>query len=379
MAVTHLPNGRYLLTRYEDVKVALREIEVFLGSMRDPGITVPDDEQLLIEMREPRHGRVRRFFNLALSKVRIANIEVWIRSLYDNALDQIFASEEAVDLAAIYVRTIPSAVIARLVGAPVEDHSRIAAWADDLSQSEWLARNVGPLGPGLEYGFPEFYNYIRDLMTRCRAGESEGDFLSWLMQTEVDGVRLSEKEVIVIVALMLQAGSETTRYLLANMVFHLANSPALIDVLKEEPRRIPQFVEEMLRFYPPVATLLRDVPEATVIDGCPVPAVSKAALSLASANRDPNVFECPHEFRVDRANFLSHLSFGTGPHICPGAALARLEARIGTEVLVERVSRIELDPNWRYVQVPVFWANGPRDIMGRMIPRPDGRVDVSYI
>ena len=108
---------------------------------------------------------------------------------------------------------------------------------------------------------------------------------------------------------------------------------------------------------------------ATVLGGCPFTGAGKALLSLSSANRDDSVFEGPDEFRLGRSNGVSHLAFGGGPHVCPGAALARLEARVATDVLVERVHRIELDPNWRYRAVPVFWANGPLDVVGKMIAR----------
>ena len=357
------------MSRYDDVLDALRRIDEFVGSMRDPGVSVPPDQMLLIEMAEPRHGRIRRFFNAGVSKARVAQLEPWIRSLCDDALDRILASDGPTDLAAAYVRIMPTSVIARLVGASADDHEQIATWVDELSTSEYLSRNQGPLGPGLEHGFPDFYRYLHDMVTTRRADAEADDFIAQLIRTEVDGTRLSDNEILSIVALMLQAGSETTRHLLANILVHVATTPSTLDTLYEDKSLVAGFIEEMLRLYPPVTVLLRNVASGTDLGGCPFTAAGKALLSLSSANRDDSAFDGPDEFRLGRANSVSHLAFGGGPHVCPGAALARLEARVATDVLVERVRRIELEPNWRYRAVPVFWANGPLDVVGTMVAR----------
>ena len=131
--VAALADGRFFVSRYDDVLDALRRIDEFVGSMRDPGVSVPPDQMLLIEMAEPRHGRIRRFFNAGVSKARVAQLEPWIRSLCDDALDRILASDGPTDLAAAYVRTMPTSVIARLVGASADDHEQIATWVDELS------------------------------------------------------------------------------------------------------------------------------------------------------------------------------------------------------------------------------------------------------
>jgi cytochrome P450 len=367
--VAVMTDGRFFVTRYDDVLDALRRIDEFVGSMRDPGVSVSPDEMLLIEMAEPRHGRIRRFFNAGVSKARVAQLEPWIRSLCEDALDRILAGDGPIDLAAAYVRTMPTSVIARLVGASADDHAQIATWVDELSSSEYLSRNQGPLGPGLEHGFPDFYEYLHKMVVTRREDVETDDFIAQLIRTEVDGTRLSDNEILAIVALMLQAGSETTRHLLANILVHVANEPSTLDLLHDDKTLLAGFIEEMLRLYPPVTVLLRNVMSGTDLGGCPFTGAGKALLSLSSANRDDSVFDGPDEFRLGRPNGVSHLAFGGGPHVCPGAALARLEARVATDVLVERVRRIELDPNWRYCAVPVFWANGPLDVVGRMTAR----------
>jgi cytochrome P450 len=261
-------------------------------------------------------------------------------------------------------------VIARLVGAPVDDHRQISAWVDELSQSEWLTNNRGPHGDGLQHGFPDFYRYLLDLVTERREpGATHDDFLAQLISTEIDGIRLNDNEILAIVAFMLQAGSDTTRHLLANIILELARDRELLDRLAADLNAIPDFVEEMLRLHPPATVIVRKAASDSEFQGCPVPRGATTLLSLSAANRDPAVFPDPDAVRLDRPNAMTHLAFGAGRHICPGAALARMEAIIATEVLVTGVREIVLAGDWSYRMVPVVWADGPVDVIGRMTPR----------
>jgi cytochrome P450 len=146
---------------------------------------------------------------------------------------------------------------------------------------------------------------------------------------------------------LLVAGTETTRNLLANSMLRLASSPELFARLRADPDTVVPFLEESLRVDPPLTFLLRQCREAVTIGGTDFPEGTSVAFGLAAANRDEAVFDRPDEFDVDRANVRSHLAFGDGPHICPGATLARLEARIAIEVLLDRVDTITLDPSFR--------------------------------
>ena len=123
---------------------------------------------------------------------------------------------------------------------------------------------------------------------------------------------------------------------------------------------VPTVVEESLRHDPPIHVLLRDCLQDTTIDGVTIPAGVKVGFGLASANRDDQTYDDPDEFRLDRANPKDHLAFGGGPHVCPGASLARLEGRVALDVFLDRVAHARLDEPYRRETVPVFWANGPR-------------------
>jgi cytochrome P450 len=121
-------------------------------------------------------------------------------------------------------------------------------------------------------------------------------------------------------------------------------------------------VEESLRHDPPIHVLMRDCPHGAEVNGTAIPAGVKVAFGLASANRDERSYDEPDAFRLDRPSARDHLAFGGGPHVCPGASLARLEGRIALEVFLDRVGSAELADGYTREQVPVFWANGPRTL-----------------
>jgi cytochrome P450 len=112
----------------------------------------------------------------------------------------------------------------------------------------------------------------------------------------------------------------------------------------------------------PIQFLMRTCTRDTSLDGVAIDEDDKVAFGIASANRDADHFDDPDDFRLDRSDPKHHLAFGGGPHICPGAALARLEARIAVEALLARVATMTLDPGYRFEKVPVFWAYGPSSL-----------------
>ena len=158
------------------------------------------------------------------------------------------------------------------------------------------------------------------------------------------------------------AGNETTRNLISNCLYTLAVDAELTSRLRANPELITAFVEESLRLDSPVQVLARAVLADTEIQGCPMAEGDRVVFGIASANRDETQYECPTEFRVDRAKPRDHLAFGTGPHVCPGATLARLEAVAMLEALLAKVSGLALVDGFVPQPNPVFWAHGHRTL-----------------
>jgi cytochrome P450 len=363
--VSRTASGAWFLARYRDVLAATKDVQAFQASFREPGVEVPPEEQLISEIPEPRHGKIRRIINSAIAQHRIGRVEPFIRDLCQSLLDQVLAKRRC-DLVAEFVTPIPATVIAHLLGAPEADHPRFAEWSDVVVQSSYATKNRredGLDGEGLTGAAPEFTAYLdRMIAERRAAGDPPDDFITRLLHTDVDGQRLSDLEMRTQLAFLLISGNETTRHLIANMLETVCLDPALLDRLQSKHELIPTTVEESLRHDPPIHVLLRDCPQGATIEGVAIPRGAKVAFGLASANRDEAVYDEPDAFRLNRPSPREHLAFGSGPHVCPGASLARLEGRIALESFVERVASAHVVDDYARQMVPVFWANGPRTL-----------------
>jgi len=359
--VSRTASGAYFLARYDDVLAATKDVETFQSSFREPGVVVVPEEQLISEIPEPRHGKIRRIINSAIAQHRIGRIEPFARQLCHDLLDDLLARGGHVELVHDYVTPIPTTVIAHLLGSDPRDYHLWAKWSDEVVQGTYPTLNRNERGEGLAAAHPEFTGYIdRLILERRGASDPPDDFITRLINTEVDGQRLTDVEMRSQLAFLLISGNETTRHLIANLLTTICNDPSLFERLAAEPELVATAVEESLRMDPPVHVLMRNCTADATIDDVEVPAGSKVAFGVASANRDEQYYDDADVFRLDRPNARDHLAFGGGPHICPGASLARLEGRVALEVFLERVGAVRVDDGYQREAVPVFWANGPR-------------------
>jgi cytochrome P450 len=231
-------------------------------------------------------------------------------------------------------------VVADVLGVPKEDHQR---FRDGFG----LTGTVGAVGAG-EEGNPsenplgwldeEFARYIE-----ARRREPQEDVLTRLAQATYPDDSIPDVTSVVRTATFLfAAGQETTARLLAAALKHLAEHPELQDQLRDDRELIPNFLEEVLRVESPVKTDFRLTRRTTEIGGVEIKAGTPVMLLNGAANRDPRRFECPHEFRIDRPNAQAHIAFGRGAHSCPGGPLARVEARVSLERILDRMRDIRL-------------------------------------
>ena len=235
-------------------------------------------------------------------------------------------------------RPLPVIVMAGMLGVPPEDRQRFSVWS--AQRARLLEPTIGPRERAAgEAASRAFDAYFRPIVEARRTAPSN-DIVSALARAQDDG-RLSERETLNMLRLLLSAGNETSANLIGNGMLALLRHPEQFERLRQDPSLIPAAVEELLRFDSPVQADLRRVLADCEVNGIALRKRDNVVLLLGAANRDPGVFDDPDRLDVGRSQ-VPHLSFGRGIHHCLGAALARLEGRIVLEMLLERFPQMSL-------------------------------------
>ena len=365
--VARTPSGWYL-ARHDDVLEATKHVDTFVSNFREPGVIVPENEKLISEIAEPRHGQIRKIINAAVAYHRSMRAEPFIRQLCDEYLDPVLAKGHG-ELITEFVAPVPINVIAYLIGVPRGEWARFRTWSDEVVEGTYPTKNRNERGEGLAGSHPEFVAYIDALIADRRNNPNPpDDLVTKLVTIEIDGHRLTDVEVRSQVAFLIISGNETTRHLIANLLWRVISDRDLFLTIKDDRSLLDRAVEESLRLDPPVHMLLRNVEEETEVFGATMCPGDKVVFGVASANRDEHHHQQPTAFRLDRDNWREHLSFGGGPHVCPGASLARLEARVALDVFLDRVDVAAPAPGFERRKTPVFWANGPTELPAVLSP-----------
>ncbi len=355
--IVETPAGYYIATA-AGVSTGLQDVEKFVGSFMDTS-ALDEDDVMISAIPEPRHGRIRRVINTVVAAHRTMQNEPFIRErareLVVRAVDRSHAG--TVDLVEVF-DPLPATVIAHLLGVPDEFENRFRTWSDELLEAQ-NAQGTGSLSDA----HPEFARFVQNLIDDHRAmDDPPDDVVSRFLDTDIDGDCLSDRAVRTQIMFLIVAGNETTRNLIGNCCHVLATRPDLFEQIRRQRELIRPFVEESLRLDAPVQVLARSVLVETQIEGCPLHVGDRVVFGLASANRDEAVYDDPTQFRLDRTRMREHLAFGTGPHVCPGASLARLEAAAVIDEICERVGTLRLADDYVADPNPVFWANGHRSL-----------------
>jgi cytochrome P450 len=270
-----------------------------------------------------------------LTPRRLQENEAFMLALADRQIDA-FAEKGRCEFLAEYANPVAMLVIADLLGVPEAD------------QAELRRRMVerGPAGAagGASQQAPQVV--LEDAFTRYieeRRREPRDDVLTKMaLGVFADGSLPEIIEVVRVATILFAGGQGTAARFLGNALKLLAEKPELQDRLRYQPGQITDFIEEMLRFDSPVKTNFRTARKTTSLAGVEIPAGSSLMMLLPAADRDGRRFDCPEDFRVDRANAREHLAFGRGVHSCPGAPLVRHEGRITVERMLARLHNIRL-------------------------------------
>jgi erythromycin 12 hydroxylase len=364
-AVVDIGDGMAYVTRHAECSQLLRDTDRFSSAQgfKAPGVTVPIEDRTLGELDPPHHTLVRRVMVTALTPKAVRRAERYIESTASSLLASLPGSGE-VDLVPTFTSPLPNAATVHVLGFPEEDAPQLMAWAKDLIESGFPGTHRNRQGiEGFAEGFPEFARYIDDRIEERRRAPSD-DVTTRLLELEVDGRKLTPRQLRAMVRNLITGGLTTTSQLLGNLLYELFTVQGLEERLRSDPAALPRAIEESLRLAPPVMFIPRGCVRDTEVAGTVLRSGQRVIMGTACANRDESVFPDPEIFDVDRGNASDHLTFGHGAHFCPGAPLARAVARAGISAFFERfpAGTVRLADGFVYENVPAFFETGPRRV-----------------
>lgn len=351
--------GAFVLTRFDDVVYVSKNNETFCsgrgvlpGKLSAPGIGLIDED-------EPRHGEMRGLINRGFTPRMVGHWETVFREITRETLDAVAARGEC-DFVDDIAVPLPLSLIAEMIGIRREDRDRFHHWSDamiavqgNLGDPQVIADSATAMA--------EYFAYVTEVIEDRRENPRD-DLISILVRAKDEGVlghktsdelelveqelgrgeelrAMGSDELIKLCVLLMVAGNETTRNALSGGMQLLIEHPDARRRLVADPSLLPRAVEEILRVVSPVLSFQRTATCDTALRGVPIAEGQKVLMIYGAANRDPEVFEDPERFDIDRS--APHVAFGIGNHFCLGANLARMELRVALEEILRRMPDME--------------------------------------
>lgn len=342
-------NRSILVSRYADVKAIMHDNDTFSNGIvqRTVGLVMGPT---LVGMDGKEHLKHRNLITPSLTtrELRGGNFPTEVRSIADRFIDG-FINDGATDLHEKFCYSFPLTVFISLLGLEIDDVKEFHDFSKDLCL---IANNP-------EKGFAAsnwLLNYLEPVVQRKRR-EPGNDMISILVQSEVDGEQLSDLEVVSFLRLLTLAGAETTNHLIGSTFVALLADPALMARVRADRALVPKLLQEAMRWESPIGTVMRDATRDTEIAGVPIQKGTEILCHLGSANRDERRFADPDTFNIDRED-CDPIPFGYGRHYCAGSHLAKMEAEIGVNALLDRLDNIQAIPGEDFAVVG-FSFRGP--------------------
>ncbi|MGI9624634.1 MAG: cytochrome P450 [Acidimicrobiales bacterium] len=388
--------GAWVCTRYDDILEVLHDTDQFSSSMptgpsKLPAILAAGMEQLkndpsmaetfskvmkqrgaaavLLNADPPEHRRQRKAVNGAFRPSRMRAMEPTIEKVTDELLDAAVADGQ-MEVVGDFAVGLPMTIIAYALGVGDEDLATFKKWSDDLVMP--VGNPTPTTGQVRDYlvSNSEFADFFSQLLAERREHPTD-DIISDVANAEFDGQALSDPEALSMLSQFLVAGNETTTKLLTNLVHHLAIDDGLEARLRSDRGLIEGFIEEALRFEAPVGGLFRQAKVDVEVGGQHVAAGDHVWVLFAAGNRDAAVLAEPDDFDPARENIRDHIAFGHGEHFCIGAQLARSEAKIAVNKLLDRVQNIRLtDDGETLAYEDTFVLRGLKELYVEFDPVP---------
>jgi cytochrome P450 len=342
--------GSWALTRYEDIRTVSRDPMRFVSRrgvlINDPLRSDSSGELKtfsILHLDPPIHSLYRKIVNRHFTPKAVTHLESTVRRTVSEVLDATSPSKE-IDGVASLAAPVPIAVIAELFGVGDADRELFRRWSDAVIAAPDQADGTG--------GNDEFRSMAEFLMGHIESSQTDGDsLLGILKSSQLDGRPLNQLEIMGFCMTLLVAGNETTRTLISGGMEALHQHPLQRTLLAENPAMVPDAVEELLRWVTPIQAFGRTALVDVEIAGEYIAEGDFVIMLYASGNRDEAVFgPTAGQFDVSRPVSPTHLAFGFGEHLCLGASLARLEARVYFEELLARYPDYDLPAPAEYVR-----------------------------
>ncbi len=320
---------------YEECQTVLTHDETFSSSIYQQ-IMGPVMGRTLLELEGAEHRASRA---LVSPSFRAALLDRWRTALVEVVVDELIdriAGRGRAELVREFTFAFPAQVIARIMGLPRADYPRFQRLSIELLNV------VYDWGRGIAAS-AALKRYFSDVLAQRRR-DPQDDLISTLAAAEIDGARLTDDEIFALLLLILPAGVETTYRASGNLLVALLTAPVLLAAVRADRGMIRCAIEEVLRWEPPITSVMRVTARDCELGGIALPAGTHVNVSVAAANRDPKRYFEPDRFDPTRRN-IAHLTFGGGPHLCLGMHLARMETTVAINALLDRLPDLRLDPD----------------------------------
>jgi cytochrome P450 len=328
--------GCWVVAGYDEAKEVISNPTAFSSSQTTlPNYVQPSGNPLIIgQMDEPEHTKYRQLVQGAFSPRRANELSELIRRTVNDLIDGFIEKGQA-ELVRDLTNEVPGRLIAIIIGVPPEQGDMYRRWTDAMARY-----HMDPEGASVQ--LREMGDYFRSVLEERRNTPGGDDIVSTIMQTEINGERMSDEEMLDLFFILLLAGIDNTTKLLGTVGWRLAWDVELRRRLLDDPKLLPSAVEEFLRYYN-TALMTRVCAEPTTVGGVDIEEGQVVLLVNTVTNRDPRQFDNPDAFVPDRAP-NRHLGLGLGIHRCLGAHLLKVETRVIMEELLRRIPDFALDP-----------------------------------
>jgi len=357
----HEPSGYWVVSRYEDIKEIFDDWKTFSSENAQKPMRPMSEEgkKILTEggftaysgltaRVPPEHTRIRKIAQSCFGPRRFKSIEPQIAEIVSRHLDMLEEAGKAgepVNFWEIVAFPVPAHVLFTLMGIPEKDVPKIKQYGMSRGKMTWSDLTDEEMIP-VAHDMVAYWKYIHDLLDMRRENPGD-DFPSDLLRLQSEGADITDEEIAGVLYSTLFAGHETTSTFMGNYVMAMMNNPEAWEAIKEDHSKIPNAVEEMLRYTPSVVGWRRKARNAKTIGGVELPEGAEILMLTGSANRDEAQYPNGEQLDISRQNARTHLSFGYGIHYCLGFQLAKMEAQELLKQLADRFPTLRLAPGFQ--------------------------------